>query len=406
MARRRMEDWEKNAALFLLSQSVSLFGSMLVQYAIMWYITLETRSGIMMTISILCGLVPVFFISPFAGVWADQYPRKRLIIAADLLIAGTTLVMVVVFYTGRDAVWMLFAALAIRALGTGIQTPAMTAMIPQLVPADKLTKINGINGTLQAMVSLASPMISAALLSLATMESIFLIDVFTALLAVGILLLMKVKPHDKALRKEKVRYLSDMKDGLTYISHHGYIRTIFIFCAVYYVLVSPLAFLTPLQVTRSFGGDVWRLSALEIAFSLGMMLGGVLIAAWGGFKNKAQTMVTSILTNGVCTMALGLVSSFWIYLALIALVGILMPVFYTPFMVLLQQKVEEDFQGRVFGVFNMISSSMMPLAMLLFGPLADVVDIEPLLVVTGGLLVIEGIFMSRNAILLEAGRPE
>jgi DHA3 family macrolide efflux protein-like MFS transporter len=197
-----------------------------------------------------------------------------------------------------------------------------------------------------------------------------------------------------------------MKDGLTYISHHGYIRTIFIFCAVYYVLVSPLAFLTPLQVTRSFGGDVWRLSALEIAFSLGMMLGGVLIAAWGGFKNKAQTMVTSILTNGVCTMALGLVSSFWIYLALIALVGILMPVFYTPFMVLLQQKVEEDFQGRVFGVFNMISSSMMPLAMLLFGPLADVVDIEPLLVVTGGLLVIEGIFMSRNAILLEAGRPE
>jgi DHA3 family macrolide efflux protein-like MFS transporter len=401
-----MEDWEKNAALFLLSQSVSLFGSMLVQYAIMWYITLETRSGIMMTISILCGLVPVFFISPFAGVWADQYPRKRLIIAADLLIAGTTLVMVVVFYTGRDAVWMLFAALAIRALGTGIQTPAMTAMIPQLVPADKLTKINGINGTLQAMVSLASPMISAALLSLATMESIFLIDVFTALLAVGILLLMKVKPHDKALRKEKVRYLSDMKDGLTYISHHGYIRTIFIFCAVYYVLVSPLAFLTPLQVTRSFGGDVWRLSALEIAFSLGMMLGGVLIAAWGGFKNKAQTMVTSILTNGVCTMALGLVSSFWIYLALIALVGILMPVFYTPFMVLLQQKVEEDFQGRVFGVFNMISSSMMPLAMLLFGPLADVVDIEPLLVVTGGLLVIEGIFMSRNAILLEAGRPE
>lgn len=401
-----MKAWKKDTAFFLLSQSVSLFGSMLVQYAIMWYITLETRSGAMMTISILCGLVPIFFISPFAGVWADQFPRKQLIIWADLLIAGTTLILFFLFLPGRDSIWMLFVALAIRALGTGIQTPAVTAMIPQLVPEDQLTKVNGINGSLQSMVSLISPMVSGALLTFAAVETIFLIDVVTAISAVFILaFLLKVKPHEKALRKEKVDYFKDMKEGLSFIANHGYIRTIFIYCAIYYVLVSPLAFLTPLQVTRSFGGDVWRLSAIEVAFSTGMMLGGILIATWGGFKNKAHTMVTAILIIALNTVALGLVGNFWIYLAFLALVGIVMPVFYTPFMVLLQQKVETDFQGRVFGVFSMISSSMMPMAMLLFGPLSDVVSIESMLLVTGILLLVEGMFMARSKVLLEAGKP-
>lgn len=401
-----MEGWKKDTLWFLLSQSISLFGSMLVQYAIMWYITLETQSGIMMTISILCGIFPVFFISPFAGVWADQYPRKMLIVWADLLIAFTTFLLILAFLMEKDALWMLFVALAVRALGTGIQTPAVSAMIPQLVPQEKLTQINGWNGTLQSMVSLAAPMISAALLTMASMEAIFMIDVATALSAVFILIaLLKVAPHAKAQKKEKVRYFLDMKEGLSFIVGHGYIRTIFLFCAIYYVLVSPLAFLTPLQVARSFGGDVWRLSAIEIAFSSGMMLGGFLIATWGGFKNRAQTMVASIFIISVCTIALGLVPNFWIYLFLIGLVGIGMPVFYTPFMVLLQEKVETDFQGRVFGVFSMISSSMMPMAMLLFGPLSDAVAIEWLLVVTGVLMLAQGFFMARNRTLYEAGKP-
>ncbi len=65
-------NWKKNIILFLGSQTISLFGSSLVQYAILWYITLNTQSGVMMTLSIVCGFVPTFFLSPIAGVWADQ----------------------------------------------------------------------------------------------------------------------------------------------------------------------------------------------------------------------------------------------------------------------------------------------------------------------------------------------
>lgn len=93
--------------LFLSSQTISLFGSMLVQYAITWYITLKTQSGAMMTISIICGFLPTFFFS-FAGVWADRYNRKLLIALSDSLIALSTLILAILFFMGFDSIWLLF----------------------------------------------------------------------------------------------------------------------------------------------------------------------------------------------------------------------------------------------------------------------------------------------------------
>jgi len=400
------KNWKKNIILFLASQTVSLFGTSLVQYAIMWYITLETKSGVMMTISIICGFLPTFFLSPFAGVWADRYHRKTLIILSDSLIAISTLVLAILFLIGYDMLWLLFVMSAIRALGTAVQTPTIGAFIPQLVPQDKLTQINGVNGSIQALVMLISPMVSAALLTMSTIEIIFFIDVITAAIAVLILVLfLHVPVHKKAVEEQTTGYFTDLFKGIDYIKKHDYIKNFFIFCAFFFVLISPAAFLTPLQVTRSFGADVWRLTAIEITFSIGMMVGGVFMASWGGFKNKVHTMTLASLMIGACTFALGFVPVFWIYLVFMCLTGISIPIFNTPSMVLLQEKVEGDFLGRVFGVFGMISSSMMPLGMLLFGPLSDMVRIEWLLMITGIMLFIQGFFLVGNKALIEAGKP-
>ena len=388
---------EKNTILFLTSQTISLFGSMLVQYAISWYIILKTQSGVMMTLSIICGFLPTFFLSPFAGIWADRYNRKLLIILSDSLIAISTLILQLV---------LLFAVSAIRALGSGIQIPAVGAFIPQFVPEEKLTKVNAINSTIQSMVTLAAPMLSGALLSITTIEVIFFIDVVTAAIAVLILLLfLHVPAHAKALEKQSTGYFKDMSKGIKYVKNHKFIKTIFIFCAIFFVLVAPLLFLTPLQVTRSFGDEVWRLTATENSFSIGMILGGIIMAYWGGFKNKLHTMVLSNFVIAICTFALGTVSIFWVYLFLMGLIGLVMPMFNTPFMVLLQQKVDPDFLGRVFGFLNMISSSIMPIAMLVYGPVADFIKIEWLLLGTGFLMVIQSLFMLKNKVLIEAGKP-
>lgn len=400
------KNWKKDIILFLSSQTFSLFGSMLVQYAITWYITLETQSGVMMTIAIICGFVPTFFISPFAGVWADRYNRKLLIMLSDSLIAAATLILAILFFIGYDSIWLLFAASAIRSVGSGIQTPAVGAILPSLVPEDKLTKVNGANSSIQSLIMLLSPMLSGALLSMASIEIIFFIDVITAAIAVVILLLfLHVPTHAKALEKGKISYFKDMHEGVRYIRNHGFVKTLFAYCALYFILASPLSFLTPLQVTRSFGDDVWRLTAIEIAFSIGMMAGGIIIASWGGFKNKTHSMVISSLIIAVCTVGLGVIPVFWIYLLIMGLVGFVMPLFNTPFTVLLQQKVEQDFLGRVFGVLSMISSSILPLAMLVYGPLADVVKIEWLLIGTGALMFVEGVIMLGSKVLIEAGKP-
>lgn len=400
------EQWKRNIILFLSSQTLSLFGSMLVQYAIMWYITLTTESGVMMTISIVCGFLPAFFLSPFAGVWADRYNRKMLIIFADSMIAISTLILAILFFLGYDSLILLFVMSAIRAIGAGIQTPAVGAILPQIVPKEQLTKVNGTNGSIQAFVMLLSPMLAGALLSVASIEVIFLIDVVTAAIAVFTLLVfLKIPLHAKAAQAQTTSYLSDLKLGYTYIKNHEFLKKFFVFFAFFFVLVAPAAFLTPLQVARTFGNAVWRLTAIEIAFALGMIAGGIIIASWGGFKNKMHTMTLATLMMAVCTVAFGVVPVFWAYLIFMGIVGISMPIFNTPSMVLLQEKVEGDYLGRVFGVLGMISSSMMPLGMLIFGPLADVVKIEWLLIGTGILLFIQGFFLMGSKVLMEAGKP-
>ncbi|MBU8731151.1 MULTISPECIES: MFS transporter [Cytobacillus] len=400
------ENWLKNIILFLSSQTISLFGSSLVQYAIMWHITLTTESGLMMTLYIICGFIPTFFLSPVAGVWADRYNRKMLIILADGLIAFSTLILAILFFMGYESIWLLFVMAAIRALGTGIQTPAVGAILPQIVPKDKLTKVNGANGSIQAVIMFVSPMVSAALLAMSSLEIIFFIDVITAAIAIVTLMtFVKIAVHEKATAKQTTSYFSDFKEGLQYVNSNPFLKKFFLFFAVFFVLMAPAAFLTPLQVTRTFGGDVWKLTAIEIAFSVGMMIGGGIIASWGGYPNKIKTMTLASLIMGICTLALGIVPVFWIYLVFMALFGVAMPIFNTPTTVMLQEKIEENYLGRVFGVMGMISTSMMPIGMLIFGPIADIIAVEWLLAGTGAFIILLAFILGRDQVLLEAGKP-
>ncbi len=397
--------WKKNIVFFLTSQTISLFGSSLVQYAITWYITLQTKSGVMMMIAIICGFIPTFIISPFGGVWADRYNRKLIIVIADAAIALTTFVLAILFLMGYKYIWLLFIALAIRGLGQGIQMPAVGAIIPQIVPDKYLMKVNATNSTLQSFLFLVSPMIAATLITFTTIEAIFFIDVITAALAISILILFLPLPKQMVKKASEIAsYFHDLADGLNYVRKHHFLKQLFTFCAIFFIMASPSVFLTPLQVARSFGSDAWRLSAIEVAFSLGMMLGGFLMMTWSGFKNRNHTLTLAYFAFGLGSIALGLVPNFWAYLAVMSIIGVFMPIFNTPFTVILQQKVDPEFLGRVFGFLTMLSSIGMPLGILVFGPLADIIKIEWLLIGTGLILALTSFFMLNNRELLEAGR--
>jgi len=278
------------------------------------------------------------------------------------------------------------------------------AFLPQIVPQDKLTRVSGISSSLQSSIMIISPMLSAVLLAVAPIESIFFIDVVTAAIAILILaFILHVPAHARAAAGVTTGYFKDMGLGLKYAVNHKFILLFFLFCLGFFVFVSPVAFLTQLQVVRSFGPEYWRLSAIEIAFSAGMLVGGGIIAAWGGFKNRIYTMVFSGALFGIGAFALGVVPDFWVYLGIMALMGLGMPAFNTPSMVLIQEKVEADYLGRVFGLMSMLSTSVMPLSMLFFGPLADAVSIEALLIITGPVLLGISLLILRSRTLVEAG---
>jgi DHA3 family macrolide efflux protein-like MFS transporter len=188
------------------------------------------------------------------------------------------------------------------------------------------------------------------------------------------------------------------------VREHRYLVPFFVYLALLMLLVSPAAFLTPLQVTRTYGADVWRLTAIEVVFSAGMMAGGAALAAWGGFANRIHTMVLATFAMAGLTVVLGLAPAFWLYLAAMGAFGLALPFFNTPSGVLLQDHVEGDYLGRVFGILTMISTSIMPLGMLLFGPLAELVRIEWMLIGTGVLMAGLGLAALANRRLVEAGR--
>jgi DHA3 family macrolide efflux protein-like MFS transporter len=371
---------------------------MLVQYAIIWYVTLSTQSGSVLTVSMLSAFLPQIAISLFAGVWADRYPRKLLIIGSDVLTAVSTLVLAAFFVFGYQELWLIFLVSGIRSVGAGIQAPAVNALLPQIVPGDKLLKVNSINGTIQPFIMIAAPVTAGALLSFSRLESIFFIDVITAIIAVSLLFWLHVPPlpGDAAVN---AGYLVDLKAGFKYIRENRAITTLFVFFGLVWFLVVPAAFLSPLLVARSYGEEVWKLTANEVTFFAGSILGGAIMTAWGGFKNRFRTIAISCFVWAVLFAALGLTRSFTLYLVLMVLSGIPMPFLNVSTTTLLQEMVKGDMQGRVFGVQQLIVSTVMPIGMLVFGPLADLMTVETLLVGTSALMAVPAawLYMSRHA---------
>lgn len=389
--------WKRDVVVFLTGQTVSLFGSMLVQYAVMWHLTLTTKSGVVLALAALFGFLPQAIVSIFGGVWADRLNRKMLIIVADLTIAASTLTLALLMISGVDALWLIFATLAIRSTGAGIQSPAVSALIPQITPTEHLMRVNGVLGSVQSAMALLAPAVAGILYANFSIVSIFFVDVVTAVVGVSLLATIAVPT---IVRTEKTGYFEDLVEGVRYIAHHAFVRWLLVLFGVVFLLVVAPSYLTPLMVARTFGDEVWKLTVLELAFSVGMVLGGVIIAVWGGTKNRVIMIVASSALFGVLAIAMGLSTNLYVFFGFMAILGLAVPFFSTPSMTLLQETVEPERQGRVFGFVGIVMAVAMPLGMVVFGPLADAISVELILIGTGVIMFV----VIAVAIVLPSGR--
>lgn len=242
--------WKKRAWFFLISQCITLFGSTIVQMAIIWYVTLKTSSGVWVAAFMVGGCLPQFLISFIGGVWADRYDRKKLIKEADAAIALVTFVLMLsMSFMKKDSILLgaiLFVSI-LRSLGAGVQTPAVNAVIPQLVPEEYLMRFNGINATIQSVVQFAAPAAAGILLSVSTLRETLLVDISTAVVGIGILSCVML-PKQIQTEKKQSAWL-DMSDGIRYAFSDRKIGKLLVIYGSFIFLCTPAGFLSQLFVT-------------------------------------------------------------------------------------------------------------------------------------------------------------
>ena len=376
--------WKRKTILFLISQCITLFGSMIVQMSIIWYVTLKTSSGGWVAAFTICSYLPQFLISFFAGVWADRYSRKKLIILADGVITVATLVMFLVMpMISLDSILLsaLLAVSIIRSVGAGIQTPAVNAVIPQLVPEEYLMKYNGLNATVQSVVQFVAPAVAGAVLSIGTFRATLFIDILTALVGIGLLSCVLLPKQEAS--NENVSVFSEIKAGIRYSFSDKLIGKILIAYGLYILLCVPAGFMAALLVSRVYGDVYWYLTALELVGFAGMALGGVLMGVWGGFKSRIKTFALGLFVLSLMTIGMGVSPYFILYLVLMFVYSIALTMIQTATTTIIQEKADSSMQGRVFGLMGAMYSGFLPVGMAIFGPLADVMPLQWIIVGSG-----------------------
>jgi DHA3 family macrolide efflux protein-like MFS transporter len=271
-------------------------------------------------------------------------------------------------------------------------------------------RINALSGTIQSAVFIVAPAAAAGLLAVLDLGWIFLIDVATAGLAIGALSLLAIpriqRSAGEAAGADRPHVGRDMVAGLRYAWTDRPVRWILIVYTTMFLLVVPPADLSSLMVVRLFGGSLAKLSSIEIVWSLGAVVGGAVLAAWGGPRNRMAMILTVSGLWGLFTVGLGLAPGFWVFLAIMAVFGISIPGVSTAATTALQERVAPEYQGRVFGLVNIVMMMSAPVGMIVVGPLADIVPIRAIYVVTGIATIIAVILLSLRAPRLDAPTPQ
>jgi len=374
--------WKKTFFLIWTGQAFSLFGSELVQFSLVWYLTRQTGSASVLAMASFVALLPKVFISPFIGALIDRWNRQKVMIFADIFIATFTLILAGIFWLDSIQVWHIYAIMFIRSLGSGFHWPAMQASTSLMVPKDQLARISGMNQTLQGAQGILAPMAAALLLEVMPMQGILAIDVVTALIAITPLLMVKIPQPAK---KDKVAPLAgarelwkDVKEGFRYLVNWKGMFILAIAATVLNFLLNPGFTFTPLLVTEHFKKGAIELSMSEAVFSLGMIAGGIVLSVWGGFKRRIVTTLVGIMGIAISTaiIAVARADEFLWAAAGMAITGFMMPITNGPISAIMQTQVEPDLQGRVFTMMNSMTNAMMPLSMLVAAPVAEWIGIR------------------------------
>ncbi len=404
----RAERWRGRFFTIWGGQAFSLFGSQLVGFALVWWLTEKTGSGVVLTLATMAVVLPQVLLGPFVGALVDRWDRRWTMILADGSVALTTLALAVLFALGHGRVEYVYVALFLRSIGGGFHWPAMQASTTLMVPVEKLSRVAGLNQTLGGAMAIVAPAVGAALLALLPLQAILAVDVVTALMAIVPLLVLEIPRVERRAEAMAAPFFRDLAEGFRFvISWRGLLAIAGIAAFVNFAL-APAASLLPLLLARRFHGTAAHFAAVNMAFGVGAVAGGALLAAWGGFRRRTVTALAGVAVMGVTTLAVGLVPSpFFAVLAVaVGLTGVAQSVANGSIGAAVQASVPPELQGRVFTLVGAVSGVMQPLGLALAGPLSDKVGIGVWFLVSGTLSLLLGVasLFVRSIVRLEEAR--
>jgi DHA3 family macrolide efflux protein-like MFS transporter len=358
---------------FWSGQLISLMGSSIAQFVIIWWVTLQTESAVYLSIASFFGYIPQIILSPLAGVLADRWSRKKISGVTDFLQALATIVLIFLFWLDIISIWLILILLVVRSAFQAFHTPSVSAITPTMVPKDKLSRMNGLNSFFTGAVNLVGPIIAALLLTIWEIHQILWIDALTFLIALVPLLSITIpfvrKTQDQS--QPKPSFSEEFTAGLGFIRNAKGLLPLLITATMLNFLMAPLSTQLPYYVRVVHLGGAEDLAFVGASFGAGALLGGLVMTITKGFKRKiaAGVIFIYILFLGVSIIALTPIGLFWV-MAIGAFIGAFAsPIFNVAMLTILQTGVPLQMQGRVFSVLQTLATVAMPVGMIISGPL-------------------------------------
>ena len=383
-------DWKKDFYILWAGQAVSVLTSAVLQMALIWYLTAITQSAFILSMASLAGFLPSAVLGTVAGTLVDRMDRKAVLIVADLFIALVSLIIAVASFYSSLPVWLVIAVLAVRSIGTAFHTPAISAVAPLIVPTEQLTKCAGYTQSLQTIGYIAGTAVAGVLYPIWSISGMVALDIAGAVIASLAVALIRIpKPEKAEETRSDTSFWIEMKEGYSIVKQDKGVFALIWIAAAFTLLYSPINALFPLMSLDYFEGTTLQASVAEIAFSAGMIIGGIILGLWGGFKNRGIGISISIALMGVPIFISGLLpqNGFWGFAFLCVIMGISGPFYNGPVTALMQERIAADYLGRVFGLYGSTASLAMPVGLIISGFFADGIGVNKWFLITGILIV-------------------
>jgi DHA3 family macrolide efflux protein-like MFS transporter len=392
-------------------QALSLLGSQLVQFALVWWLTRTTGSATILALASLAAILPQILLGPWAGALVDRWPRRTVMLVADTGIALATMALAVLFWLNRAGVGSIYALLLLRACGGAFHWPAMQASTTLMVPRAHLARVGGLNQILSGAANIIIPPLGALAMEVLPMQGILAIDVVTALPAILSLLVIAIpQPLRQEAGGKRATVWADMQEGWRMVWGWKALLMLAGVGIMINLLGRAAGTLTPLLVMKDFGGGALQLGMWQAAAGVGTIAGGTVLSLWGGFRRRVVTQMLALILDGMVIVVIAVLprDAFPLAVALILSVGFLEAIIFGMGGALFQMLVPPQMQGRVFAWLLSVTQLLTPLGLLLAGPVADAWGVRTWWVMTGIMLVV----MGASALLLppvvhieERGQP-